>query len=57
VARAIRRDKSEIAVAPLRQRFLSEVGYRHPDLAARVGRRGGASEMADELAKGQADKR
>jgi short-subunit dehydrogenase len=57
VARAIRRDKSEITVAPLRQRFLSEVGYRHPDLAARVGRRGGATEIADRLARGQSDKR
>ena len=57
VARAIRRDKSEITVAPLRQRFLTEIGYRHPNLAARIGRRGGATEIADELARGQADKR
>ena len=57
VARAIRRDRSEITVAPRRQRFLTEVGYRHPDFAARFGRRRGASEIADAVAKGQADKR
>jgi short-subunit dehydrogenase len=55
VVRAIRRNKSEITVAPGRQRFLAEVGYRHPDLAARMSR--GSSEMADELAAGQAVKR
>jgi short-subunit dehydrogenase len=57
VSRSIRRDKSEIAVAPLRQRFLAEVGYRHPNVAAGFGRRRGAAEIADTVAKGQADKR
>ena len=57
VARAIRRDRNEITVGPRRLRFLTEIGYRHPELAARVQRRGGADRMADELAAGQADKR
>jgi short-subunit dehydrogenase len=57
VAKAIRRNKSEITVAPRRQRVLTEIGYRHPEFAARIQRRGGASEMADKLAAGQADKR
>jgi short-subunit dehydrogenase len=57
VARAIRRDRNEITVAPRRQRFLAEFGYRHPEFAARVQRRGGAHEIADKLAAGQSDKR
>ena len=35
----------------------AEIGYRHPEFAARVQRRGGAEQIADELAAGQADKR
>jgi short-subunit dehydrogenase len=57
VVRAIRRNRNEITVAPRRQRFIAEVGYRHPEFAARVQRRGGADRLADELAAGQADKR
>ena len=57
VVRAIREDRVEITVAPLRQRLLSEFGYRHPELAARVQRRGGAERIADDLAAGQSDKR
>jgi short-subunit dehydrogenase len=57
VVRAIEHDRNEITVAPRRQRFLSELGYRHPEFAARVQRRGGADRIADELAAGQADKR
>jgi len=57
VARAIRKDRTEITVAPLRQRFLSEFGYRHPEFAARVQRRGGAERIAEDLAAGQSDKR
>ncbi len=57
VVRAIQRNENEITVAPRRQRALVEFGYRHPELAARVQRRGGADRMADELAAGQADKR
>jgi short-subunit dehydrogenase len=57
VVRAIRQDRNEIAVAPRRQRFLAEFGYRHPEFAARVQRRGGARRIAERLAAGQADKR
>jgi short-subunit dehydrogenase len=57
VVRAIERNRNEITVAPLRQRFIAEVGYRHPAFAARVQRRGGAHRIADELAAGQSDKR
>jgi len=57
VVRAIRRNRNEITVAPRRQRFITEVGYRHPEFAAVVQRRGGADRLADELAAGQSDKR
>ena len=57
VVRAIRRNRNEITVATRRLRFISEVGYRHPEWAARIQRSGGASEKAEALAKGQADKR
>jgi short-subunit dehydrogenase len=57
VARAIRRNRNEITVAPRRLRFVTEIGYRHPGFAAGVQRRGGADRMADELAAGQANKR
>jgi short-subunit dehydrogenase len=57
VVRAIRSDRNEITVAPMRQRFLTEVGYRHPEFAARVQRRGGAEKIAEDLAAGQANKR
>jgi short-subunit dehydrogenase len=57
VVQAIRRDRNEIAVAPMRQRVMAEFGYRHPEFAARVQRRGGAERIAERLAEGQADKR
>jgi short-subunit dehydrogenase len=57
VVRAIERNRNEITVAPLRQRFIAEIGYRHPEFAGRVQRRGGADRIAGELAAGQADKR
>jgi short-subunit dehydrogenase len=57
VSRAIRRNRNEITVAPRRQRFLTEFGYRHPGFAASFQRRAGADRMADELAAGQSDKR
>jgi hypothetical protein len=57
VARAIERNRNEITVAPRRQRFAAELGYRHPALAARIQRRGGAERIASELAAGQSDKR
>ena len=57
VVRAIERNRNEITVAPLRQRFLAEIGYRHPEIAARLQRRGGAEQIAEDLAAGQSDKR
>jgi short-subunit dehydrogenase len=57
VARAIERNRNEITVAPRRQRFLAEIGYRHPEFAARLQQRGGAERIASDLAAGQADKR
>ena len=57
VVKAIRKNRIEITVAPRRQRLVTEVGYRHPGIASRVQRSGGAHEIADELAKGQSDKR
>lgn len=57
VVRAIRRNRIEITVAPRRQRFISELGYRHPGLASKAQRSGGADKIADEVAAGQRDKR
>jgi short-subunit dehydrogenase len=57
VVRAIRRNRNEITVAPRRQRFIAEFGYRHPEFAARVQRSGGAERLAERLASGQSDKR
>jgi short-subunit dehydrogenase len=57
VARAIRTNRNEITVGPMRLRLLTEFGYRHPELAARVQRRGGAQRIAEKLAEGQSDKR
>jgi short-subunit dehydrogenase len=57
VSRAISSDRAEITVAPMRQRLLTEFGYRHPSFAARIQRRGGADKIAEKLASGQSDKR
>ncbi len=57
VVRAIRSNRNEITVAPRRQRLIAEIGYRHPEFAARVQRRGGAEKIAEDLAAGQSDKR
>jgi short-subunit dehydrogenase len=57
VVRAIRGNRREITVAPRRQRLIAEIGYRHPELAARIQRRSGAERIADRLAEGQSDKR
>lgn len=56
VVRAIDRDRSEITVAPLRQRALSRIALNAPELSGRMA--GGiATRVADEIARGQADKR
>jgi short-subunit dehydrogenase len=57
VVKAIRKNRIEITVAPRRQRLVTEVGYRHPGLASRVQRSGGAHKIAEDLASGQSDKR
>jgi short-subunit dehydrogenase len=57
VSRAIRRNRLEVTVAPRRQRFLTEVGYRHPRLASRIQRSGGAEGLAENLAASQSGKR
>lgn len=57
VAKSILKDRSEITVAPMRQRIAAEVGYRHPEWAARVQRVGGAEGIVGELEGRQADKR
>jgi short-subunit dehydrogenase len=56
VDRAIRRNRSEIEVAPFRQRRLNRFAAHHPDLAARVSR-GRSHAIADQIADGQAAKR
>jgi short-subunit dehydrogenase len=56
VVRAIEHDKSEISVAPMRQRALARFAMLAPELSGRVA--GTAAEKAaDEIAQGQADKR
>jgi short-subunit dehydrogenase len=57
VVQAIRRNRSEIAVAPRRQRIVASWVGRHPEWAGRLTRRDSAHKIADELAAGQADKR
>lgn len=56
VVKAIDQDKAEVAVAPPQQRAL--VGFAHvfPGIAARV-QRGGGTKVADDVARGQTDKR
>jgi short-subunit dehydrogenase len=56
VVRAIERDKSEISVAPVRQRALARFAMLAPELSGRVAG-GAATKAADEIAQGQADKR
>jgi short-subunit dehydrogenase len=56
VARAIERNRREITVAPLRQRALARIAINAPELSGRVA--GGlAARVADEVARGQTDKR
>lgn len=57
VVRAIRRNRSEVEPATRRLRLVTAFAHRHPELAARVGRRGGAERIADDLVSGHAGKR
>jgi short-subunit dehydrogenase len=56
VVRAIERNRSEITVAPLRQRALSRIAINAPEISGRVAGRK-AMEVADEIARGQTEKR
>ena len=56
VLRAIDHDRGEVQVAPRVQRLLAGFAHRRPELAGRIQQRGGAK-IADEVARGQADKR
>ncbi|MGI9558029.1 MAG: SDR family NAD(P)-dependent oxidoreductase, partial [Solirubrobacterales bacterium] len=56
VVKAIEKDKQQVHVAPLRQRFMVGFAHRYPGLASRVQRAGGAA-VAEEITQGQIDKR
>lgn len=56
VVTAIERDRSEVTVAPLRQRALGRVALNAPELSGRIAGRT-ATKVAEEIARGQTDKR
>jgi short-subunit dehydrogenase len=56
VVRAIERNRGEVSVAPVRQRFLARIGMNTPELSGRVAGRLAAS-VADRIAAGQTGKR
>jgi short-subunit dehydrogenase len=56
VATAIERNRAEVAVAPIRQRLAASFAHRRPRLASRATRVS-AGRVADDVARGQADKR
>jgi short-subunit dehydrogenase len=57
VVTAITRNRSEVEPATLRLRLASGIAHRHPELAARIQRRGGAEKIAESLVEGHAGKR
>jgi short-subunit dehydrogenase len=58
VVDAIERDRGEVEVAPRVQRLVVGFAHRRPELAGRIASRGGrAGKIADDVARGQADKR
>ncbi len=57
VLRAIERDRAEVHVAPRRQVAAANFAARRPELAGWLAGRGGAGRIAEEVARGQADKR
>jgi short-subunit dehydrogenase len=58
VVTAIERNRHEIDVAPAIQRVLTNFAMRRPELAARIAyRRGSGTSIAEDVAKGQTDKR
>jgi short-subunit dehydrogenase len=56
VVEAIEKNRGEISVAPLRQRALAKVAMLAPEISGRVSHRK-AAKVADEIARGQTDKR
>jgi hypothetical protein len=56
VVRAIERNRSEISVAPLRQRALARFAMLAPEVSGKVAG-GAAAKAAEEIARGQLDKR
>ena len=57
VLRAIERDRAEVDVAPFGLRAGAVFAGLAPELSARVQRRLGGSKVAEDMARGQADKR
>ena len=58
VVSAIERNRHEVDVAPVIQRVLTNFAMRRPELAARIAyRRGSGTRIAEQVARGQADKR
>lgn len=56
VAEAIERNRSEVTVAPLRQRALGRIAANAPELSGRIAGRT-ATKVAEQIARGQRDKR
>lgn len=56
VVRAIEQNRAEVAVAPIQQRVLAGFAHVFPAVAGRV-QRGGGTKVADDVARGQTDKR
>jgi hypothetical protein len=56
VVRAVEHDKSEISVAPLRQRVLARAAMLAPEISGRLAN-SAATKAADAIASGQTEKR
>lgn len=56
VVKAIEHDRGEVTVAPLRQRALARIALNAPELSGRIAGPM-AARVADEIARGQTDKR
>jgi short-subunit dehydrogenase len=54
VITAIRHDRAEVEPATVRLRIATGIAHRHPELAARVQRRGGADRIAQSIEEGHA---
>jgi short-subunit dehydrogenase len=57
VLKAIERDRAEVEVAPMTQRFMANFAARRPDLAGKIAARAGVADVADEVADNQTEKR